>query len=448
MTFDEKRAQPGDRLDGWKEISNYLRCDVRTCLRWEKHGGLPVSRIGNNGKRSKVIAFKADLDQWLVRKRTQASPAPGRKNIGGIILLAALPVLIVLVFVVPRLFFNSGDPIRMELNGQALVAFDAKNVPLWSIPIKAAGDQTYFYIDSPNPYGLKRSRFAFSDIDGDGRNEVAVFLNAENPASRAVALYDHNKHQLWERKVQLAAIYPEGPPGNNFVPVQIAIKDVLGDARPEILALWRHSRFHPGIFEIYSVDGALLFHYEHTGILQSFVLQFDGNGEHVREILLGGTNNLLNGDAVLAVLDPADLRSGLGPPYAIPSEFEERQTELKRYLPLNAQPASYKHYFRFPHNDFATNKAIHYMNVLEILPSEQGYSVQVQYGGSETAYYKFDSDFRLLGVQAGTHLMKAYDDLLQRGIVHKPLEQFLAERSKDIWRWNGAGWEKAFPDSR
>jgi hypothetical protein len=52
-------------------------------------------------------------------------------------------------------------------------------------------------------------------------------------------------------------------------------------------------------------------------------------------------------------------------------------------------------------------------NVLEILPSEQGYSVQVQYGGSETAYYKFDSDFRLLGVQAGTHLMKAYDDLLR-----------------------------------
>gem|GEM_PF-4400949 len=80
------------------------------------------------------------------------------------------------------------------------------------------------------------------------------------------------------------------------------------------------------------------------------------------------------------------------------------------------------------------------MNVLEILPSRQGYSIQVQYGVSERAYYKFDSDFRLLDVQASPGLMRSYNDRLRRGILHKPLEQFLAERGSDFWRWNGAGW--------
>jgi len=449
MNIDEKNGHVGDRLDGWKEISSYLRCDVRTCLRWEKDGGLPISRIGNDGKRSKVIAFKTDLDQWLVRKRNQASTTPGRKHIGAKVFLAVLPISIALVFLVPRIFSRMSNPVKMELIGQTLVAVDTKNAQLWSIPIEASGDQAYFYTDPPGGFSAKRSRFAFGDTDRDGRNEVAVFLNADNPADRAVTLYDHNGTLLWKREIRFDTIYAEDPPGNNFLPVQIQINDVLGDARPEILALWRHSRFQPGVFEIYSVDGTPLFHYEHTGVLQSFVLQFNGNGERVRGILLGGTNNLLGGDAVLIVLDPLDLRSGLGPPYAISSEFENRNADMRRNLPLNPQRASQKHYFRFPHNEVATNKVLPYMNVLEILPSKQGYSIQIQYGiADETAYFKFDSEFRLLDVQAGTDLIRSYNDLLQRGVLHKPLEQFLAERSRDVWQWNGNGLEKVLSGSR
>jgi hypothetical protein len=448
MIEDEKRGNYGDRLDGWKEISAYLRCDVRTCLRWAKHSGLPISRVGNSHKRSKVIAFKPDLDQWLVRGRNQVAKKPGRRYAIAKLVLAILPVLIALIFVLPRVLPPSSGPIRMELNGQALVAIDAKNTPLWSIGLDAAGDQAYFYNDVPGIFNWKRSHIAFGDIDRDGRNEVAVFLDADNPAARAVALFDDNGRRLWKKEIRFEAAYAEETPGNNFLPMQIEIKDVLGDSRPEILALWRHARFYPGIFEIYSIDGTRLFHYEHTGVLQSFALQFDGNGEHVREILLGGTNNLLGGDAVLVVIDPSDLRSGLGPPYTIPSEFEGRKPGLRRYLPLNPQPAAQKRYFRFPHNEMAPTEVLPYMNVLEILPSRQGYSIQVQYGVSERAYYKFDSDFRLLDVQASPGLMRSYNDRLRRGILHKPLEQFLAERGSDFWRWNGAGWEKALSDSR
>ena len=49
-------------LRGWKEISNYLRCSVRTAQRWESYG-IPVHRCGTS-LRAPVVAFPEELDQW------------------------------------------------------------------------------------------------------------------------------------------------------------------------------------------------------------------------------------------------------------------------------------------------------------------------------------------------------------------------------------------------
>ena len=50
-------------LSGWKEVSDYLRCGVRTVQRWEKNA-LPVHRPVP-GKRSHVIAYSEELDWWV-----------------------------------------------------------------------------------------------------------------------------------------------------------------------------------------------------------------------------------------------------------------------------------------------------------------------------------------------------------------------------------------------
>jgi TolB-like protein/TPR repeat protein len=54
-----------DVLHSWKEISVYLDRDVRTCHRWEDELGLPIHRIDENSSRSKVFAYKEDIDEWL-----------------------------------------------------------------------------------------------------------------------------------------------------------------------------------------------------------------------------------------------------------------------------------------------------------------------------------------------------------------------------------------------
>ena len=55
-------------LDSWKEISIYLGRDIRTCFRWEKELGLPVHRIDPTSPRSKVFAYKSEIDEWLKEK--------------------------------------------------------------------------------------------------------------------------------------------------------------------------------------------------------------------------------------------------------------------------------------------------------------------------------------------------------------------------------------------
>src|SRR5215470_1975086 len=59
-------------LNGWKEISAYLRSGTRTVQRWEKLG-LPVTRVGS-GDRGPVMAQSGALDAWL-RQRSGQKPA-------------------------------------------------------------------------------------------------------------------------------------------------------------------------------------------------------------------------------------------------------------------------------------------------------------------------------------------------------------------------------------
>jgi CheY-like chemotaxis protein len=53
-------------LNGWKEIGAYLNRGVRTVQRWERELQLPVRRPRSK-VRSAVVAFRAELDQWMAQ---------------------------------------------------------------------------------------------------------------------------------------------------------------------------------------------------------------------------------------------------------------------------------------------------------------------------------------------------------------------------------------------
>ena len=86
-------------LDSWKQIAQYLHREVRTCYRWARELGLPVHRIDDKSPKSKVFAYKDEIDKWLKEKtRYQALPKNGvhtknRLIYGGLSFLAILSIV-------------------------------------------------------------------------------------------------------------------------------------------------------------------------------------------------------------------------------------------------------------------------------------------------------------------------------------------------------------------
>jgi hypothetical protein len=73
-----------DRLDSWKEIAAFLRRDVRTVQRWEKHAGLPVHRHSEARLRT-AFAYRSELEAWW------RSQAPTITDAASDTVFAALP---------------------------------------------------------------------------------------------------------------------------------------------------------------------------------------------------------------------------------------------------------------------------------------------------------------------------------------------------------------------
>ena len=64
-----------DRLNGWKEISNYLGKSVRTSQRWERMLAMPMHRI-HTARGEIVFGSKQELDRWQSAKEQESSVAP------------------------------------------------------------------------------------------------------------------------------------------------------------------------------------------------------------------------------------------------------------------------------------------------------------------------------------------------------------------------------------
>ncbi len=82
--MDSQSDGQEDQLSSWKAIADYLKSRPRTCIRWEKTLGLPIHRLEGSQK-SRVFAYKHELDAWLQKKLLNgngatAAPEEGRSS--------------------------------------------------------------------------------------------------------------------------------------------------------------------------------------------------------------------------------------------------------------------------------------------------------------------------------------------------------------------------------
>lgn len=447
------------RLDGWKEISNYLGRDVRTCQRWEGELELPVYRVKQDSIRAKVFSYMTEIDEWF--SLTLKNHNDVRKWNGTKKWLVPVLLILIVVFVFFGFFslvFSKKDhsvsfsdagsnPVRWDIKGSQIVVYDIQDDILWTKGINNPTPQeSYYFIEQGSSATAmwinkqnNRNKIILEDIDNDNKNEVLCYFNHEDPKERCITLFDNNGQEIWTKHLEFRQEYREGRIVHDFRILKLAFEDINNDGEKEVLVLWKHDRRFPSVFLIYDLNGKNMFEYIHTGQLQFFVL--NPIKEEKRFIFLGGTNNLLDGDAVLSVLDSKDLRNGVGPPYDVPIELREQES-VGKYIPVDPERARQKYYIRFKRNEFSRYHGQIWMNVLEVRAGESGIFVLVDSGSDSicSLYFAFDSDFRLKYVNPGADFKRKYKSLYAEGKFELELEDFLKKCEEDVLFWDGTSW--------
>ena len=151
-------------LDSWKAISEYLNRGIRTCYRWNKELGLPVYHIDKDSSRSKVFAYKSEIDEWLIEKAQREKNKKRfilSKNFA-IISLGISTVLLSIVLIFLLLSYS-----RMSANlskGQSIAVLPFEN-------LESAEPDEYF------PEGITRDIINYLS----NSNKIKVVSNYFNP---------------------------------------------------------------------------------------------------------------------------------------------------------------------------------------------------------------------------------------------------------------------------
>lgn len=116
-----------DVLDSWKEISQYLDRNRRTCQRWEQNLGLPVHRFDTDSSHSKVFAYKPEIEEWLKEQTNckeiqKKSIFENRWAVTGFVFVSAL-ILIIFAYS----FFINGTSTSHVAENPSIAVFPFEN---------------------------------------------------------------------------------------------------------------------------------------------------------------------------------------------------------------------------------------------------------------------------------------------------------------------------------
>lgn len=144
------RVEMMDReiLDSWKDISDYLGRDIKTCARWEKELGLPIHRIDQDSSRPNVFAYKSEIDEWLKDKtnleemRRKTFLKKRWAIIGSVSILALVVAVLVSLFIANGKY-SSGYPENISI---AVLPFEHSNFSEYEYYIPQGLSQEIFNI--------------------------------------------------------------------------------------------------------------------------------------------------------------------------------------------------------------------------------------------------------------------------------------------------------------
>jgi len=418
------------RFSTWKEIAVYLDCDIRTCQRWERKLGLPIHRLDPDSSKTRVFAYKSDIDEWLKKDlRTKSYRINIRRKKARYFFLlvpAAMLCMIVLLNMNP----GSSVPFNFDIKGSRLLILNEKNNKLWSFDTGLSNLCSEIHYRkhfqekrTDNQGGYQLPYLMIKDLDRDGKKEVLFTTQTRNELQEGLLIcLDHRGKKLWEFKTGKALKFGTVSYSSDYRIRGIDVYDIDGNGSMEIIVISTNRYFFPSQLVILNSTGGLLGEFWNSGYLMDYCFS-DLNRDKGVELIVSGMNNEYNTGCIM-VFDPNDIWG------ASPQSGE--------YLCQDLKPGSEKYYILIPPTDVENcTRLRNTIDVIDIL-NNQIISVKSEVG---QIYYELNFDLELVNVNYSDDFEKMHKKYLSENKITSKLDKdYKAHLMQGLLYYDGQKW--------
>lgn len=300
---------PGQRLDSWKSIAQYLQRDAATVRRWERLQGLPIHRVGLTGR--SVFAYTREIDLWLSTSRPAASqqdatarPAPAvvaRSHpwrwliVTGTVVGAVAAIAAVAAGIQSRRTWTTPTNLRFEVTKSELIARTEAGAERWKYRFPATFDTGKLAAMIRVPHGPPTNVYFATRVGGLRLDEqvksgTLTLLDGKGRPQRSFSFTDQ---VTFDGKSY-------GPP---WVLTAFAVNE--GEGRREVVVAAHHYIWDPGLVTILDDRWKRRGTFVHAGWIE------DVRWVGPEQLLIAGFSNARDG-GMIALLDATAL-DGQGP---------------------------------------------------------------------------------------------------------------------------------------
>ncbi len=325
------------------------------------------------------------------------------------------------------------NPVQLDMRGLTMLVKNRSGQTVGSIP----GDDGLAY-----EYANDRERFLadhrFIDVTGDGNAELLRVRRqtANNRSKYFVECHTFNPQEvLWVSEISRELDFPMRPDGNSpkYEVQRFEVGNYDGEGGPEALLLLSSGSFPSEILKLDGLTGDELSHSIHVGGLAEMQIQ-DLDGDSLKEIIVGGTNNSFN-EAALVVIDPRRVRGQL--------------LYTGDYALADPTPANERAYVRIPRTIVGRSDPTSRRSaVKEIIHNDRDNTLRVEIvdnpnrpSGPSDFYVTFNPDLSIKMIETGDGYNSYADSLVSVGLLRvKPDREYFESYKKQIFWWNGQAW--------
>lgn len=447
------------KLEGWKEIADYLGKDVRTAHRLKKLYGLPVRPEDIPLKKPGVYAYVAELENWRKSPKVeihdedqqmeQERPkeqteqdehaklsAPQKNRLNRFLWTGLYSLILIFVGVIVGAVFVTFDkqkidqPMDFSINGSQLIILNGKGRELWRYDTRLRDlwpENMYkkcFQFKRHEMGTIFLPRIIIQDVNADGANEVLF-------ATRSLSEYGAGTLHFFSSKGGGKWSFSGGRELNfgkitysddtRIFGIEVCNLDNKGT--PEIIVIGAHIPYFPAYLVVLDINGNIKGEFWNSGYMVDIVFN-DFNGDGRKEIVVSGVNNEYK-EGFLAVFDSSDIR-GASP----------QQNDY--YICRDFGPCPAKYYIRFPRTDVdRLESELEFCSSLTLLKNG---NIQAILRHSNLIY-EFNSKFEIVNVGTSNRFKFMHRKAVREGKISSELnDQYLENLADGLLYYNGKKW--------